>query len=70
MSALLDMLPELDLDGDVVAEMWQLLEAEREAARRADAMALLTLQEMKRELMPMLVNVAADQRDAMATYAR
>jgi len=48
--------------------LWELLELEREAARRADVEALVTLQEQKRELMQALgeQGVEETERDALA----
>ena len=50
--------------------LWELLEAEREAARRADALALLTIQSMKRDALAELGNVADHERMELVRYAR
>lgn len=50
--------------------LWELLEAEREAARQADAMALLTIQSMKREALLELSKVPNHERMELVRYAR
>lgn len=50
--------------------LWELLETEREAARRADAMALLTIQSMKREALLDLAKVPNHERMELVRYAR
>jgi hypothetical protein len=50
--------------------LWELLKTEREAARRADAMGLLTLQSMKRDAMEGLAKVPDHERMELVRYAR
>lgn len=50
--------------------LWELLETEREAARRADAMGLLTIQSMKRDALVDLVKVPDHERMELVRYAR
>ena len=47
---------------DEAKALWELLEAEREAARQADAMALLTIQSMKRDALSDLSKVPNHER--------
>ena len=48
----------------------ELLEAEREAVRRADTLALLALQELKQDAIRELQALPDDEREALAEYAR
>ncbi|MEM9860629.1 MAG: hypothetical protein AAF938_03335 [Myxococcota bacterium] len=60
----------IDARGDAIDELWELLRAEREAARRADGLALLTLQQMKREVLAELPPLSDAEHEAIVRYAK
>ncbi len=62
--------PRAPVRSEAAIALWELLDAEREAARRADPLALLALQDLKRDAIAAIDEVPDAEREELVRYAR